>query len=196
MITLKLNEFSGFNTMLMHIHAPYNNADKIDSKVLSRELGKMDTHLLNRAIELGIPVLSYCTITATIKAPLYWWIDLQRRCVNCTITLTPLDPHEADMSEFSTEHLISEERLFLRELITHLNAEYETWMNNSCEDSFHTWHGMLSQCYMQTGILTISLEELKRLFDAHVTTTFNEWSEFFEALDEQGMPLSEYVTGW
>lgn len=196
MITVKLNEFNGFNTMLLHIHAPHKDASKVDSKVLSHVLGKMDTYWLNRAIELGIPSLCYCTITATINAPLYWWVDLQRRCANCAVSLAPLGPHEVGMSEFSTEYMNSEERLRLCELITLLNDEHETWMNNSCEDSFHAWHGMLPQCYMQSGILTISLEELKLLFDTHVTATFNEWSGFFEALDEQGMPLSEYVTGW
>ena len=196
MITVKLNEFNGFNTMLLHIHPPHKDTDKIDSKVLSRELGKMDTYFLNRSIELNIPALEYCNVTCTINAPLYWWFDLQTRCAGCTVSMSPLEPHELDNSDFTMERMISDERLILVETITQLNALYETWMNNNCEDSFHVWHGMLPQCFMRRGVLTISLSELKRLFDAHVTSTFGEWSDFFDALVAQGMPLSEYVTGW
>lgn len=196
MITVKLKEFNGFNTMLNHIHAPHKDCDKIDSKILSQELGKMDAYWLNRALEQNTPALEYCSMTAWINAPLYWWTDLQSHSTTSTVSLTPLDLHELDNSEFTMERMIDDERLIMVKAITQLNALYETWMNNNCEDSFHVWHGMLPQCYMRSGVLTISLAELKRLFDAHVTSTFGEWSDFFDALVAQGMPLSEYVTGW
>lgn len=196
MITVKLREFNGFNTMLNHIRAPRKGLDTIDSKVLSKELGKMDSYLLSRALEQNTPALEYCSITVLVDAPLYWWSDLQSRCGVSTVSLTPLDPHEVDNSEFTMERMIDEERLIMVETINRLNGLYETWMNNNCKDTFHVWYGMLPQCYMRSGVLTISLAELKRLFDAHVTAIFGEWDDFFEALLEQEMPLFEYVAGW
>lgn len=193
MIVVKLREFNGFNAMLNHIHAPHKDCDKIDSKIVTKELGKMDTYLLNRALEQNVPALEYCSITAWVDAPLYWWTDLQSHSVTSAVSLAPLNPHELDNSEFTMERMTGDERLIMVEAIKQLNALYETWMRNNCEDSFHVWHGMLPQCYMRSGVITISLAELKRLFDARA---FVEWSDFFDALVAQGMPLSEYVTGW
>ena len=196
MINVNIVEFSGMDTMVQFLHSALESSMPIDSDFTNYKLGKNDAWFVTQNINKGGDCLKHCKVTCNIYASLYWCNYVLSLQICDAIRLVPLSMRELSLADFSVERMNKDERKTIYDAIFRLNSTYDRWMIHSCQESLTAWHGLLPQCFMRKGTVTFNLNSLKRAFDERVSEIFTEWEELFDALDENGVPLMEYVTGW
>lgn len=185
-------------------------------------LGKNDLNLMTRLSKAGKDHRKYMRmipVMIRITAPLYWWKEFDTYKIatvaNSTSTMHKIAAKEFTISDFSTEHLMSDvvnrvgyctESIYykgndvtmssirlLDHVIMHLNIFRKLYLET--RDKAYWWQmiQLLPSSYNQTRNLTMNYEVLSNIYASRCNHKLDEWVEFCKWIES--LPHSYLITG-
>lgn len=140
------------------------------------------------------------TVYVDITAPFYWWKEFDTYKVgtvaNSCSTMHKIGDKKFEMSDFSTEHLMSPSYKCLGFTVKTLNEYRELWMNCKDEEKKDLWWQMiqlLPTSYNQKRTVMLNYEVLVGIYKWRRNHKLDEWHTFCDWIEE--LPYSELIIG-
>ena len=220
MIKIEKQSVCGFEHAIRGMRNPMNSWDRSDSEwdfvedpsvinpddQLMLVLGNNDHDLMMRLAKAGPVHAKYrrmITVYVDITAPLYWWKEFDTYKVgtvaNSCSTMHKIADHEFTMSDFSCEHLESEQDFcsigssdVLALTINHLNMNREKFLET--KDKKYWWQmiQLLPSSYNQTRTVMMNYEVLAGIYRWRKDHKLDEWVDFCKWIES--LPYSELIT--
>ena len=222
MITISNTEVVGWEAAIRGMRNPMNSWDKSDSgychplkkcyydcdrhecEVCDHfNVGPNDLGLMKRLRKAGTDhrkfmrmIVVYCDILA----PLYWWKEFDTYKIatvaNSCSTMHKIQAKEFDISDFSTEHLITGPDSpfeIMHETIVILNTMRRLYVDT--KDKKYWWQmiQLLPSSYNQKRTVMLNYEVLANIYKSRKDHKLDEWHEFCDWIRE--LPYSELITG-
>ena len=140
------------------------------------------------------------TVYLDITAPLYWWKEFDTykvgTVVNSCSTMHKIHAKEFDISDFSTEHLITgpdSPLELMHDTIAMLNTMRKFYLET--KDKKYWWQmiQLLPSSYNQKRTVMLNYEVLANMYKSRRNHKLDEWHEFCDWIEE--LPYSELITG-
>lgn len=218
MILIEKTEVMGFEQAIRGMRNPMNSWDKSDSgptNILHNpdaveygyerpgeyEIGPNDHELMMKLVKGG-PVHAkfrrMITVYVDITAPLYWWKEFDTYKVgtvaNSCSTMHKIHDKRFEMSDFSTDHLLSASFKCLGFTVKTLNEYRDLYLEE--RDNEEYWWQMiqlLPSSYNQKRTVMLNYEVLAGIYEHRKNHKLNEWVAFCEWIEE--LPYSEIIYG-
>ena len=140
------------------------------------------------------------TVYLDITAPLYWWKEFDTykvgTVVNSCSTMHKIHAKEFDISDFSTEHLITgpdSPLELMHDTIAMLNTMRKFYLET--KDKKYWWQmiQLLPSSYNQKRTVMLNYEVLANMYKSRQNHKLDEWHTFCDWIEE--LPYSELITG-
>ena len=182
----------------------YYDCDRHECEVCDHfNVGPNDLGLMKRLRKAGTDhrkfmrmIVVYCDILA----PLYWWKEFDTYKIatvaNSCSTMHKIQAKEFDISDFSTEHLITGPDSpfeIMHETIVILNTMRRLYVDT--KDKKYWWQmiQLLPSSYNQKRTVMLNYEVLANIYKSRKDHKLDEWHEFCDWIRE--LPYSELITG-
>lgn len=230
MIRFEHTEVLGFEHAIRGMRNPLNSWEKSDSdwnydcfeydfaEYRTKdefEVGPNDLALMKCLRNSGTDhrkFMRMLVVYVDITAPLYWWKEFDTYKVgtvaNSCSTMHTIHKKEFDISDFSTDHLLSPSIQCIKSTINDLNYYRNLYLNGgdicfgTVEETVHyepkskdIWWQMiqlLPTSYNQKRTVMLNYEVLANMFAARVNHKLDEWHDFCDWIKE--LPYSELIT--
>ena len=203
---------------------PMNSWGKNDSEyetagydIVGFDLGENDRSLMQRLANAGTDhrkFMRMMPVYVRITAPLYWWKEFDTYKVgtvaNSCSTMHKIQAKEFTVDDFSTEHLISDDIVYLD---NHINKPSQGFSSNGnammktiCDllneyrekylktkDKKYWWQmiQLLPSSYNQTRNVMMNYEVLANIYKSRKDHKLDEWREFCRWI--KSLPYSEII---
>lgn len=211
MIKVKNIDVYGFEHAVKAMRNPMNSWDKSDSEYRdvykpSQDgtcavydgkrciIGEKDLGLMNRLFKAGVEHRTYARmiyVWMDIEAPLYWWKEMDRYTVGkaqvSTSTMHKIADKEFTLDDFSHEHLGSDAKATLMQVIERLNITRKFFMALDGEEAKQYWWDMiqlLPSSYNQKRTICMSYEVVFKIIRERTGHKLDEWNDFVSILKE------------
>ena len=195
---------------------PLNSWHRADStfEIDDYDIGHNDHDLMSRLSKAGTEHRKYLRmmpVGVRITAPLYWWKEFETYKVGTTSnscsTMHKIQAKEFVLDDFSTEHLISENKTEMGNIIAKLNKmrnlylEYDRLSIEDKElypeiktrkDIWWQMIQMLPSSYNQTRNVTMNYEVLANIYHQRKNHRLDEWITFCRWISF--LPNAELIT--
>lgn len=181
-------------------------------------LGEKDHSLMQRLSNAGTDhrkFMRMLPVYVRITAPLYWWKEFDTYKVgtvaNSCSTMHKIQAKEFTMDDFSTEHLIFDDTVYLDNHIHKPSQEFSSngnaMMKTMCDllnqyrekylntkDKKYWWQmiQLLPSSYNQTRNVMMNYEVLANIYKSRRGHKLDEWRDFCKWIEE--LPYSELIT--
>jgi hypothetical protein len=181
-------------------------------------LGEKDHSLMQRLSNAGTDhrkFMRMMPVYVRITAPLYWWKEFDTYKVgtvaNSCSTMHKIQAKEFTMDDFSTEHLIFDDIVYLDNHIHKPSQEFSSngnaMMKTMCDllnqyrekylntkDKKYWWQmiQLLPSSYNQTRNVMMNYEVLANIYKSRRGHKLDEWRDFCKWIEE--LPYSELIT--
>ena len=201
---------------------PMNSWNKSDSKYNDLDeykMGDNDKDLMKRLAMAGTDhrkFMRMMPVYVRITAPLYWWKEFDTYKVgtvaNSCSTMHKIQAKEFTVDDFSTEHLISDDIVYLD---NHINKPSQGFSSNGnammktiCDllneyrekylktkDKKYWWQmiQLFPSSYNQTRNVMMNYEVLANIYKSRKDHKLDEWREFCRWI--KSLPYSELIIG-
>lgn len=212
--------------IIQGLRNPMNSHDRSDSKyetagydIIGFNLGDNDHSLMKRLAMAGTDhrkFMRMMPVYVRITAPLYWWKEFDTYKVgtvsNSCSTMHKIQDKEFTVDDFSTEHLISDDIVYVD---NHINKPSQSFSSNGnammktiCDllneyrekylktkDKKYWWQliQLLPSSYNQTRNVMMNYEVLANIYKSRKDHKLDEWREFCKWIEE--LPYSELIIG-
>ena len=224
MIKIEKTRISGIEEAIRGMRNPMNSWDKSDSASIHIEdpetgeiapfdtlLGELDKELMMRLNDAGTSHSKYrrmMVVWCDITAPLYWWKEFDTYKVgtvaNSCSTMHKLTERDLTMSDFSCEHLTSEQidgRLFspralLQTTISVINQYRHDYVDAGAEEKKEAWWQMiqlLPSSYNQKRTVMLNFEVLAKMYTERKGHKLDEWNDFCKWIET--LEYADLITG-
>ena len=179
-------------------------------------VGPNDLDLMTRLRNAGADhrkFMRMLTVYVDITAPLYWWKEFDTYKVgtvaNSCSTMHTIHKKEFDISDFSTDHLLSPSIQCIKSTINDLNYYRNLYLNGgdicfgTVEETVHyepknkdIWWQMiqlLPTSYNQKRTVMLNYEGLANIYKSRKNHKLDEWHDFCDWI--KALPYSELITG-
>lgn len=162
-------------------------------------VGDCDLSLMKNLAKAGTDhrkFMRMMPVYVRITAPLYWWKEFDTYKVGTTAnscsTMHKIQEKEFDISDFSCEHLFTEEAVVLEDVIITLNKARAYY--NETKDKTWWWQmiQLLPSSYNQTRNVMLNYEVLANIYKSRRNHKLDEWRAF--CLWAQELPFAELIT--
>ena len=194
MIEISNSGTFGWEAAVWGMRNPMNSWDKSDSEFGNEEygngyafkLGQNDLSLMRKLADGGPTHAKYrrmITVHMDILAPLYWWKEFDTYKVgtvaNSCSTMHKIHSKPFEISDFSTEHLISENLDLLEQVVERLNVYRDLYMKT--KDKKYWWQliQLLPSSYNQRRTIMTNYEVLHHIYYDREGHKLDEWREDF-----------------
>ena len=209
MLTVRNTEVMNFKNAMRGARNPMNSWDRSDSYFDENGkyiLGENDLSLAVRLRKAGSDhrkFLRQIFVSMDITAPMYWWKEFDTYKVgtvaNSTSTMHKIADKEFTLDDFSHEHLSSDARAMLMQVIERLNISRKFFMALDGEEAKQYWWDMiqlLPSSYNQKRTICMSYEVVFKIIRERTGHKLDEWNDFVSILKElpyvkeimEGMP--------
>ena len=178
-------------------------------------IGPNDLGLMKRLRNAGTDhrkFMRMLVVYVDIIAPLYWWKEFDTYKVgtvaNSCSTMHTIHKKKFDISDFSTDHLLSPSIQCIKSTINDLNYYRNLYLNGgdicfgTVEETVHyepknkdIWWQMiqlLPTSYNQKRTVMLNYEVLANIYKSRKNHKLDEWHEFCDWIKE--LPYSELIT--
>lgn len=173
---------------------PLNSWDKSDSQIVDGQLvlGKNDNDLMSRLCCAGPEHRKFMRqmhISMRITAPLYWWKEFEtyrvgvapNPCdisINSCSTMHTITNKPFTMDDFSTEHMLYEDKKLMESIIDTLNLARDQYKET--KDKQHWWFiiKLLPSSYNQTRNIVMTYEAAAGMLKQRHKHKLDEWDDF------------------
>lgn len=208
--------------IIQGLRNPMNSWEKSDSKYNDLDvykIGANDLDLMKRLSAAGTDhrkFMRMMPVYVRITAPLYWWKEFDTYKVgtvaNSCSTMHKIQAKEFTVDDFSTEHLISDDIVYLD---NHINKPSQGFSSNGyammktiCDllneyrekylktkDKKYWWQliQLLPSSYNQTRNVMMNYEVLANIYKSRKDHKLDEWREFCRWI--KTLPYSELIIG-
>ncbi len=172
-------------------------------------LGDADRMLMNRLNKSGSSHAKYrrmIPVLVTINAPLYWWKEFDTYKVgtvtNSCSTMHTVHRKEFELSDFSHEHLLTNEDLEWGDFVPIANLDATIAVLNyyrrrylRTKDKKDWWQiiQLLPSSYNQRRTVTLNYEVLSNIYEQRKDHALDEWKTFCDWI--LSLPCSDLITG-
>lgn len=177
-------------------------------------IGESDFNLMTRLRNAGTDHRKFMRMIAVyvdITAPLYWWKEFDTYKVgtvaNSCSTMHKIHENEFKLEDFSHEHLITQAKDRLENIVDTLNVYRDIYVNWDGQDELiqrvfeynkkQVWWQMiqlLPSSYNQRRTVMLNYEVLANIYKSRKNHKLDEWSVGF--MDWiKSLPYSELITG-
>ena len=223
MIKVENIDVYGFEHAVKAMRNPMNSWDKSDSEYIdvykpSQDgtcavydgkrfvIGEKDLGLMHKLFKAGTEHRTYARmiyVWMDITAPLYMLKELDRYTVGksqvSTSTMHKIADKEFTLDDFSHEHLSSDAKATLMQVIERLNITRKFFMALDGEEAKQYWWDMiqlLPSSYNQKRTICMSYEVVFKIIRERTGHKLDEWNDFVSILKEllyvkeimEGMP--------
>jgi len=219
MIQIEDTDIYGWEAAIRGMRNPMNSWENSDTSFLSYygqgelEIGQADYDLMKHLSAAGNDhgkFLRMITVTADITAPLYWWKEYDTYKVgtvaNSCSTMHKIQAEEFTLDSFSHEHLTSEGKEVLKDIVNVLNdARYvynnfdtlkpEGKLDDEITNKKDVWWQMiqlLPSSYNQRRTVQLNYAVLKNIYHSRKTHKLDEWRKFCKWIE--WLPYSPLIT--
>ena len=201
MIKVENIDVYGFQHAVKAMRNPMNSWDKSDSEwgaenwcTARFDIGEKDLGLMNRLFKAGVEHRTYARmiyVWMDIEAPLYWWKEMDRYTVGkaqvSTSTMHKIADKEFTLDDFSHEHLSSDAKATLMQVIERLNITRKFFMALDGEEAKQYWWDMiqlLPSSYNQKRTICMSYEVMFKIIKERTGHKLDEWNDFVSIIKE------------
>ena len=212
MIKIEYTDVYGWIPAIRGARNPMNSWNLSDTSYGTGEttvtIGPRDLRLLRKLANAGSDhgkflrmILVYCDITG----PFYWFkeLDTYRMGVekNSCSTMHKIHAKEFELSDFSTEHLMSADKVengyvpmaLMDGIIVCLNDYRKLYVDSKDKDLWWQLIQLLPSSYNQRRTYMFSYAALRNIYHARKHHKLDEWREFCKWVET--LPYSELITG-
>ena len=178
------------------------------------QIGPNDRDLMMRLRNAGTDhrkFMRMITVYVDITAPLYWWKEFDTYKVgtvaNSCSTMHKIHEKEFTLEDFSCEHLITQTKDRLKNIVDTLNGYRDIYVNWDRQDELiqrafdyekkRVWWQMiqlLPSSYNQKRTVMLNYEVLANIYKSRKNHKLDEWSVGFIEWIES-LPYSKLITG-
>jgi len=234
MLKISEFEVMGWEHAIRGMRNPMNSWEKSDSEFITEDgehhdicgnsgpwygsdgwpdtlIGEQDLDLMKRLRNAGTDhrkFMRMITVYLDLTAPLYWWKEFDTYKVgtvaNSCSTMHKIGEKRFEMSDFSTEHLLSASFKCLGFTVKTLNEVRDLWLGY---DGFKGTYGehekkdywwqmiqLLPSSYNQKRTVMLNYEVLANIYKSRRNHKLDEWHTFCNWIEE--LPYSELITGY
>ena len=188
----KIDEVWGFKHAIRGMRNPMNSWNKSDSRIDEYgfvDVGPNDLDLMRRLYKAGPEHRKYLRqifVSMDITAPLYWWKEFDTYKVgtvaNSCSTMHKIAAKEFTLSDFSYEHLYSEEKEMLLDIIDMLNGDRTLYLDSKKKDDWWQMIQLLPSSYNQKRTITMNYENAITIIKQRTGHKLDEWNQFVDIL--------------
>lgn len=176
--------------------ASWDKSDSIFENDRCYKIGDADLDLLKRLVSTGCDAESkyarYITVTCDIKAPLYWWKEMDTYKVgtvcNSTSTMHSIAKYEFTEQMFSTEHLWDRSKPLFDDILYRLNEYRKDYLKeeNPVIKKELWWQmiQLLPTSFNQLRTMQFNYQNLRNMWLQRRYHKLDEWHQFCDWLDE------------
>lgn len=215
MIKITDTQVFGWEAAIRGMRNPMNSWEKSDSfwecsdydslnenDIYEYEIGPNDHNLMMRLVKAGdehAKFMRMIHVQMDILAPLYWWKQADTYKVgfvtNSCSTMHKIQAKKFDISDFSTEHLITGPDSpfeIMHETIVMLNTMRKLYVD--AKDKKYWWQmiQLLPDSYNQLRTCDTNYATLRKMYHQRKGHRLDEWSSFNAWIE--GLPYSELIT--
>jgi len=193
-------EVWGFSHAIRGMRNPMNSWAKSDSSPGQDgrfQIGPNDMDLMRRLYRGGTEHRKYLRqifVSMDITAPLYWWKEFDTYKIgtvaNSTSTMHKIAAKEFEMSDFSTEHLRSEEEM--QQILSWLNRYRDAYLKTKDKADWWAMIQLLPESYHQTRTVTMNYENVLNIIRQRTHHKLDEWNQYVALLWE--LPYLREIT--
>lgn len=152
-------------------------------------IGKNDLDLMGRLFRAGTEhrkFMRQIQVSMDITAPFYWWKEFDTYKIGTTAnscsTMHKIHAKKFDMDDFSTEHLIIQNKAVLQGTIDKLNEARMNYIETN--DKLWWWQmiQMLPSTYNQKRTITMNYEVAYRIIEQRAHHKLDEWHVLVDEL--------------
>lgn len=183
---------------------PMNSWDKMDSFYNDKGefcLGPNDLGLAVRLCRSGTDhrkFMRQILVSLDITAPLYWWKEFDTYKVgttaNSTSTMHKIHSKPFEITDFSTDHLTEEAKLYFLNLINELEKLRLLFIESGDKAYWYSIIQLLPSGYNQMRTCTLNYENLINIYHARKNHKLQEWHDLCDSM--KGLPYSEELLTW
>ena len=212
MIKITNTQVVGWEAAIRGMRNPMNSWEKSDSNwngtynffngTPDWTIGPADCALMMRLVKAGdehAKFMRMIHVSMDILAPLYWWKQADTYKVgfvtNSCSTMHKIQAKEFDISDFSTEHLITGPDSpfeIMHETIVILNTMRRLYLET--KDKKYWWQmiQLLPDSYNQLRTCDTNYATLRKMYHQRKGHKLDEWNDFRAWVEE--LPYSELIT--
>lgn len=201
MIRIDNLQVYGIESAMRGMRNPMNSWHKNDT--VGNEIGPNDLDLLLRLTKAGTDhrkVLRQIMVSCGITAPLYWWKQFDQHKVGVTSnscsTMYKLCSRPLTIHDFSFEDMHDDE-FIVNLVIDNLNARIKDY-NDGMKKNKALWRTiiqLLPNAYNQMRTITMSYENVLRMYEARRYEKLGEWHDFNNYMIDNLPYLKELISG-
>ena len=232
MLKIENTEIVGWNAAIRGMRNPMNSWEKSDSifckrtecytcevrddcgvDILDYDIGPNDHNLMLKLCDAGTDhrkFMRMITVYVDITAPLYWWKEFDTYKIgtvaNSCSTMHKIHEKKFTLEDFSCEHLITQTKDRLENIVDTLNGYRDIYVNWDRKDEFIqrafeyekklVWWQMiqlLPSSYNQKRTVMLNYEVLANMYKSRKNHKLDEWHDFCHWIET--LPYSELITG-
>lgn len=193
MVNAEKIEIWGFEHALRGMRNPMNSWEKSDSKFdnIPVYIGDADLDLMRRLFKAGTEHRKFMRqifVSMDITAPLYWWKEFDTYKVgtvaNSCSTMHKIQEKEFTIDDFSTSHLIIQNKFIMESIIESLNEARMNYI--STKEKMWWWQmiQLLPSSYNQKRTITMNYENAASMIRQRSGHKLYEWNHFVEILKD------------
>jgi hypothetical protein len=136
-------------------------------------------------------------VWVTINAPLYFYKELDTYkvgtvCNSCS-TMHKIHSKAFTLDDFSTEHLFGKNLVLLEQIIEHLNAHRDLFIEAKTKSDWWQLIQMLPTSYNQKRTYMFNYEVLANIYKQRRHHKLDEWHTFCDWIE--GLPYADLIIG-
>lgn len=212
MIKVEEIQTYGWQSAIRGMRNPMNSWNRSDSnfactiprgdaqiKTSYLQLGENDLNLMQRLYKAGNEHRKFARfiyVSMDVTAPLYWFKEFDTYKVgvssNSCSTMHKISAKEFELSDFSTEHLNTENLLVFESVIKMLNNNRKLYLETKDKNDWWQMIQLLPSSYNQKRTITMSYENVFSIIHQRENHKLDEWREFCKIL--KGLPYVKEIT--
>lgn len=163
--------------------------DKFAEVYIIGDIGRNDLDLMGKLFRAGTEhrkFMRQIQVSMDITAPFYWWKEFDTYKIGTTAnscsTMHKIHAKKFDMDDFSTEHLIIQNKSVLQGTIDKLNEARMNYIET--KDKLWWWQiiQMLPSTYNQKRTITMNYEVAYRIIEQRSCHKLDEWHVLVDSL--------------
>lgn len=201
MIEITKTHVYGFEEAFRGMRNPLDSWARSDSLFGKQmvTIGEKDMELAKKLIHGGSvhsKFLRMITVTADVKAPMYWWKEYDTYKVgtvaNSCSTMHRIHAKPLTLDDFSHDHMTEETLAALEYIIVLMNGYREKFNDTKDKENWWQMIQMLPMSYNQMRTVQLNYEVLRSIYKWRKDHKLDEWHVFCDWI--RSLPYSELIT--
>lgn len=202
MLEMKITNVTGWEDAIRGMRNPLNSWNSSDTKIKDNNIiiGENDLSLMKKLINAGTDhrkFLRMINIYTDINAPLYWYKEMDTYKIgtvtNSCSTMHKIHETSFSFENFSTERLLIEGLIEMKNIVTLLNETREKFIETKDKHYWYQLIQLLPSSYMQKRTMMFNYETALNIYNSRKEHKLDEWKKFCKILIEELPYFNEFI---